>query len=557
MHMRFIGTTLKGALASNVNILSLGLYTPAGQRLGFISNRGENSFEKANLVDRVPVALAVKSSGNLVFDAEVPANAARCCQCQTKGLTRAGDKYSYTLRAEVSRVPLLSMLESLRRKLIFFFGALLILSAALARFLTDRLLVRMKLVQQGVREVMASRDLSRRLNIRGEDEIADLGRTFDKMVESLGLAHKEVVSAERAKSVAAVATQVAHDIRSPLAALAVVEPELRDLPEDTRLLVRSAIQRIRDIANHLLEKYRQATISENGADQRMGLHLLGVLIEEIVTEKRIQYRSRINLGIDSQLDESGFGVFARVEAVGFRRVLSNFINNSAEAIDPERPGRILVRLFSADVQTIVIEVEDTGIGFDVSSYVARVGDGTEVTTKLEGYGLGLPNARRLLSSWGGQLQIDSQVGKGTTVRIELPRSAAPAWFLAKLRVEKRSKLVILDDDLSIHGVWRGRLSQFGRDAASIEMISLSTPNEFRDFVISHSDSDCAVKYLVDYELLGFDSNGLDLVAELDICEKTVLVTSRFDDSEIRKRCDSLGVPLIPKGMAGFVPLEIV
>jgi signal transduction histidine kinase len=55
-----------------------------------------------------------------------------------------------------------------------------------------------------------------------------------------------------------LASQVAHDIRSPLAALEMVNEELSALPEDLRLLVRNAVGRIKDISNNLLESNRSA-----------------------------------------------------------------------------------------------------------------------------------------------------------------------------------------------------------------------------------------------------------------------------------------------------------
>ena len=63
-------------------------------------------------------------------------------------------------------------------------------------------------------------------------------------------------------------------------------------------------------------------------------------------------------------------------------------------------------------------------------------------------------------------------------------------------------------------------------------------------------------FLVDYELLGQNVTGLDLVEGLSIERRSVLVTSRFDEEGIRGRCDKIGLKLIPKGMAGLVPIYV-
>ncbi|MFH1357619.1 MAG: hypothetical protein ABII18_10875, partial [bacterium] len=60
------------------------------------------------------------------------------------------------------------------------------------------------------------------------------------------------------KTISKVASQVAHDIRSPLAALNMVTHDLKQLPEDERIIIRSAVQRIQDIANDLASKKDQS-----------------------------------------------------------------------------------------------------------------------------------------------------------------------------------------------------------------------------------------------------------------------------------------------------------
>jgi hypothetical protein len=61
---------------------------------------------------------------------------------------------------------------------------------------------------------------------------------------------------------------------------------------------------------------------------------------------------------------------------------------------------------------------------------------------------------------------------------------------------------------------------------------------------------------VDYELLNQNATGLDVIEDLGIGTQAILVTSRYEEDKIRERCDRLGVRLIPKAMAGFVPIEI-
>jgi hypothetical protein len=62
--------------------------------------------------------------------------------------------------------------------------------------------------------------------------------------------------------------------------------------------------------------------------------------------------------------------------------------------------------------------------------------------------------------------------------------------------------------------------------------------------------------LCDYEVLGSAESGLDVIEELQLQDHTVLVTSRFEEKNIRARCKNLGIRLLPKNLAGFVPIKL-
>ena len=61
---------------------------------------------------------------------------------------------------------------------------------------------------------------------------------------------------------------------------------------------------------------------------------------------------------------------------------------------------------------------------------------------------------------------------------------------------------------------------------------------------------------MDYELLKQDKTGLDLIAELGISDRSVLVTSRYEEKTVLERCLKLGVRIVPKSLAPIVPYEL-
>ncbi|KTD82568.1 hypothetical protein [Legionella waltersii] len=63
-----------------------------------------------------------------------------------------------------------------------------------------------------------------------------------------------------------------------------------------------------------------------------------------------------------------------------------------------------------------------------------------------------------------------------------------------------------------------------------------------------------ILYLVDYELLADVKNGLDVIEELKLNDKAILVTSCFEDIAIRARCENIGVKIIPKSYVPYIQI---
>jgi signal transduction histidine kinase len=369
-----------------------------------------------------------------------------------------------------------------------------------------------------------------------------------------------LIHAERDAAIGRVASQVAHDIRSPLAALDSVLNDLSQLPEEKRITIRSAAGRIRDIANNLIDKSRTAGRDGSGsaatesrtAAEPASAQLLSSLVDSLITEKRLQFRSQIGVEIDSRIDESSYGLFVDIEPSGLTRVLSNLINNAVEALPAK--GLVTVRLASYE-ESIEIEVRDNGKGIPPDD-LARLGQRGETHGKLGGTGLGLHHAKTSIESWGGSLRIDSDLGKGTTVTIRLPRGRAPEWFVSGLKITPGATIVVLDDDTSIHQVWRGRFEAARVKNHGVEVLHFSTPAELRSWAQTGARTAKNTLYLMDFELLGYSETGLSLAEELGIGDRTILVTSRFDEKGILSESIRLNARLIPKALAGFVPISV-
>lgn len=362
---------------------------------------------------------------------------------------------------------------------------------------------------------------------------------------------------KRDSEVGKMASQVAHDIRSPLAALNIVVSDLSEIPEETRLIVRSAVRRIKDIANGLLlnnrAHFENLFSTEVDALENASTQLLSVIVDELVTEKRMQYRNKVGVDIRYEPDTSDYGIFAKIQEAELKRVLSNLINNSVESF---LDGGTVSLTLEGDETHIKLIIKDNGKGIpaDVLPKLMQRG---ETHGKIGGSGLGLYHARIRTEAWGGDLVVESEVAKGTSTIITLPRAPAPHWFVPKLAINTNSTVVILDDDSSIHQIWRDRFEGANFLGNGITLRHFFTPLEIESWMIINSNSSQSMSFLFDYELINENNNGLALIERFQIARQSVLVTNRYDDEAIRETCKRLGVKLLPKGMAGFVPIEIV
>ena len=216
--------------------------------------------------------------------------------------------------------------------------------------------------------------------------------------------------------VAELARQVAHDIKSPLAALQALEGELGGLSPEHRQLAEGAIERIRSIARGLLEK-TPISLSDPVAHPEGHLEVtqLAGLLSAIAAEKKLQLQA--TPGISLVVDWSAIDtLLVTVDTSQFQRVLSNLLNNAIEALPGQ--GRIEI---AADLRgkEVEIHIKDNGRGIP-AELLPKLTQKGATFGKAGGHGLGLHHARRMLESWGGGLAITSQYGRGTTVTLTLP-----------------------------------------------------------------------------------------------------------------------------------------
>jgi len=277
-----------------------------------------------------------------------------------------------------------------------------------------------KIAQLGAGDLNVSVSFAHR-----NDEIGDLGRNFNHMVQQLRESREEIERlhrtqmsrAEHLATLGELATGLAHEIRNPLAGIAgVIEIAGRDLPpaSPARTVVkevRREIARINHIVTDLLQTARPHPPKVRKSD-------LNTTVEHAVMLGRQQALAKsipIALHKDSSLPE------VEHDSDQIHQVLLNLLLNSLQAIGQK--GEIAVTV-KQQGKMAAVEVADNGRGIP-PEHLPNIFR-PFYTTKGDGTGLGLSLARRIVEDHQGRIDVTSAVGQGTTFVVLLPLQRAAA-----------------------------------------------------------------------------------------------------------------------------------
>lgn len=381
--------------------------------------------------------------------------------------------------------------------------------------------------------------------------------------------HQIMIEKRRSETAHEIAKQVSHDIRSPLSALNMVVSTLDSLPEDRHQIIKHATQRINDIANSLLRPQTQnptvpsaSTIQENLTNSKPARNIkptmLLSIVDSIVSEKRIQYSFRADIEFQADLSK-GFGVFANIDPTELARALSNLMNNSVEAL--QSGGKVTAHLRKfGKTSAIMIQDNGSGISLEVLQRLGKKGITHGKSGTESGSGLGVYHAREMTEAAGGKLQIQSKIGEGTLISINLPSCPPPDWFCEKISLRFGSLVVSVDDNLAVHELWKERFRSTSIESGgrTIEHLTFTSLDEFKRWYQSNSVSKDASKtmlVLIDQEFLGQRSSGIETIEQLNLGSSAILVTSNFEEADLQSRIIAAQAKLLPKGLAHIVPIE--
>jgi len=281
-----------------------------------------------------------------------------------------------------------------------------------------------------------------------------LERDVDVRNQELLQAQAALTRADRLAALGQLAAGVGHEINNPLT---YVMTNLRELAEnlpaaDTmseRVHLAGLANEALDGTERIRRVVRDLRLLSRARDQEQLEsidihHVLGDALK--LAEHVLRHRARVK-------EDYGDVPHVKAESQRLAQVFVNLLVNAAQAIPEELPdrGTITVRTRRSATGRAVIEVSDDGLGIG-PQHLGRIFE-PYFTTKThgEGTGLGLFVSLGIVRGFGGDIEVDSELGKGTTIRVYLPASEsvdeiAPTPSQLMPVAPRRARILVVDDE---------------------------------------------------------------------------------------------------------------
>lgn len=284
-------------------------------------------------------------------------------------------------------------------------------------FLVSRMLTNPLRRITGTAKQIRDGDLSARTGLRGDDEIDRLGETFDEMATSL---EKDLKHERR------ITSDVAHELRTPLMAMLATVEAMQDgvLPADDEHLetVASETRRLSRLVQQMLDLSR---MENRTAPLKLEPVDIVPFVQRIVDSQQQLFQAR-DLRLRFVDEMQGRPATIEVDPDMITQAVINLLSN-AMRYTPE--GGWVVASVAGDRRYIMISVKDTGIGIakeDLSRIFGRFwrADASRAR-EAGGLGVGLSVTKQIVERHHGFISVESELEKGTTFTIHLPREATP------------------------------------------------------------------------------------------------------------------------------------
>lgn len=372
-----------------------------------------------------------------------------------------------------------------------------------------------------------------------KDEVGLLAKKMNELSEHVKTQEEKLAEQKQAETLGKIATQVAHDIRSPLSALQTAAQYLGQMKiedpksADVLNLLELSAKRLTGIADDLLKKHK------GGVEEKSDFSIHQVL-DELVGEFQGQDQYQ-KVRFSKQYSSKAIQIHGDITKI--QRTFGNIIKNAAEAMQFE--GSITLST-QENEEKVVVCFADSGSGMS-SDKLERVLQGGFTEGKTGGHGIGTKVVKETVEDHGGKFWGKSILGKGTSFFIELPRVTQEAGLNTfSLALNPKEPVLIVDDDPSLREQWRLILQDQG--------IKTLLCNSMEDLLRQGIRKLLTKTAVVDYHYDNSEKTGEDIIRYLqeEGFTNISLCTAEYWKPSVQKLAKDLGVAICPKPLPKIV-----
>ncbi len=273
----------------------------------------------------------------------------------------------------------------------------------------------------------------RKAEAEQEERIAELlssksalekqGREIVGLAEDLAVARDQAEDANRAKSM--FLATMSHELRTPLNAIIgfseliggeMFGPVGNDSYREYANDIRESGQHLLDLINNILDLSKCESGSDELREENLDISELTRSVRWLVTGRAQDG----NVELETELAEDA--PMLRADKLKLKQILINLLSNAIKFTDAG--GKVTLKAWCSMDGGYVFQVVDTGIGIALEDIPKALMPFQQIDNRLnrkyQGTGLGLPLSKSLIEMHGGSLDLQSQVGVGTTVTVRFP-----------------------------------------------------------------------------------------------------------------------------------------
>jgi two-component system nitrogen regulation sensor histidine kinase NtrY len=315
----------------------------------------------------------------------------------------------------------LSLLKEsiLRKNMIWAFAVLLILGLAFLSINLSKKLSRgisepIERLVEGMKRI-ASGDFNVTVQAKGRDEFRFLVDSFNTMTVDLKLTREKLIHAEKVAAWQEVAKRISHEIKNCLTPMAISMKRLRRQAEtgfgssESGELLKNLEEDMDSLRRMSAEFAEFARLPQ--PDKTL------IQLNDIV-QSTVRMAESTYGGMSFQLDLTPDPPAIDADPEQIRRVLNNLLKNSVEASGKMQVVRVSTRFEEAPRPAVRLEIVDHGDGMKPETLKRLFTP--YFTTKKNGTGLGLAIAEKIVKDHDGDIEVESEPGKGTRITIRFP-----------------------------------------------------------------------------------------------------------------------------------------